>query len=169
MEGVETADATLRVETDRAVRAGRSRLRQVFENLLRNSVEHGPTGSRAKPGDSVEHGSTGSRAKPGDSVEHGSTGSRAKPGDSAEHAGEGVAVTVGDVDGGFYVADDGPGIPEIDRERVFEARYTTRDGGTGFGLEIVVAVADAHGWNVRVTDVAGGGPRFEFTGVDVLD
>ncbi|CDK39282.1 PAS domain-containing sensor histidine kinase [Halorubrum sp. AJ67] len=138
-EGVETADATLRVETDRAVRADRSRLRQVFENLARNSVEHGSTGSRTESGDSVEHGS------------------------------ESVTLTVGDLDGGFYVADDGPGIPEADRERVFDPGYTTSDGGTGFGLDIVEAVATAHGWDVRVTDADGGGARFEFTGVDVVD
>jgi PAS domain S-box-containing protein len=123
-EGVETAGATLRVETDRAVRADRSRLRQVFENLVRNAVEH---------------------------------------------AGEGVTVTVGDLDGGFYVADDGPGITEADREAVFEAGYTTNDGGTGFGLEIVEAVATAHGWDVRIAESESGGARFEFAGVDVLD
>ena len=38
---VRTANAGLRIETDRTVRADRSRLRQVFENLFRNSVEHG--------------------------------------------------------------------------------------------------------------------------------
>jgi PAS domain S-box-containing protein len=179
-EGVETAAASLRIETDRTIRADRSRLRQLVENLMRNSVEHGSTGSRAELGDSVEHGSTGSRAELGDSVEHGSTGSRAEPGDSVEHgrsrdgdavehAGEDVTVTVGDVEGGFYVADDGRGIPESDRETVFETGYTTSDDGTGFGLEIVEAVASAHGWDVRVTDAAGGGARFEFTGVDVLD
>ena len=164
-EGVETAAASLRIETDRTIRADRSRLRQLVENLMRNSVEHGSTGSRAELGDSVEHGSTGSRAEPGDSVEHG----RSRDGDAVEHAGEDVTVTVGDVEGGFYVADDGRGIPESDRETVFETGYTTSDDGTGFGLEIVEAVASAHGWDVRVTDAAGGGARFEFTGVDVLD
>ncbi|WP_435072859.1 two-component system sensor histidine kinase NtrB [Halorubrum sp. HHNYT27] len=122
--GVETAAASLRVETDRVVYADRSRLRQVFENLVRNAIEHG---------------------------------------------GEDVMVTVGDVTGGFYVVDDGPGIPKSDRESVFEPGFTTNDDGTGFGLEIIDAVASAHGWDVRVTGPAGGGARFEFTGVDVLD
>jgi len=40
-ESVETAAASLRIETDRAIRADRSRLRQLVENLMRNSVEHG--------------------------------------------------------------------------------------------------------------------------------
>jgi len=160
-EGVETADATLRVETDRAVRADRSRLRQVFENLVRNSVEHG----RPRDGDAVSRDDENSETE----FSNHSTSSRAEPGDSVEHAGEGVTVTVGDVDGGFYVADDGPGIPEADREAVFEAGYTTNDEGTGFGLEIVEAVAAAHGWDVEVTESESGGARFEFTGVDVLD
>jgi PAS domain S-box-containing protein len=175
-DGVETADATLRVDTDRAIRADRSRLRQVLENLVRNSVEHGSTGNRTPSGDSVEHG----RSRDGDAVSRDdensetefsnhSTGSRTEPGDAVEQAGEDVTITVGDVDGGFYVADDGPGIPEGEREAVFEAGYSTNDDGTGFGLEIVEAVAVAHGWDVRVTEGADGGARFEFTGVDVLE
>ncbi|TKX83579.1 HAMP domain-containing histidine kinase, partial [Halorubrum sp. SS5] len=38
--------------------------------------------------------------------------------------------------------------------------------GTGFGLSIVAQIADAHGWDVRVTDGADGGARFEVTGVE---
>ena len=85
---------------------------------------------------------------------------------AVEHGGSGVTVTIGDVDNGFYVADDGSGIPEPERERVFEPGYSTTDEGTGFGLNIVREVADAHGWDVRITDADGGGARFEFTGVD---
>jgi PAS domain S-box-containing protein len=118
---VDTADATLAVETDRVVRADPTRLRQLFENLIRNSVEHaGPT----------------------------------------------VTVTVGDCLGGFYVADDGPGIPEENRDQVFESGYSTAEDGTGFGLSIVKQIAGAHGWDVAVTDATDGGARFEFTGVE---
>ena len=123
-KGVQTASASLRIETDRAVYADRSRLRQVFENLVRNAIEHGR---------------------------------------------EDVTITIGDVDGGFYVADDGPGISAANREAVFEPGFTTADGGTGFGLEIIEAVASAHGWDVRVIEAADGGARFEFTGVEMLD
>jgi len=84
-----------------------------------------------------------------------------------DHAGPDVTVTVGDADDGFYVADDGPGIPEADREAVFEAGYSTAEGATGFGLSIVQQVTEAQGWTVRVTDSAPGGARFEITGVDV--
>ena len=45
-DGVATADATLQVETDGRIRADPGRFRQLMENLYRNSVEHGSTGSR---------------------------------------------------------------------------------------------------------------------------
>jgi len=77
-----------------------------------------------------------------------------------------VTVTVGAIDGrGFYVADDGPGIPEEDREDVLESGYTTSQDGTGFGLAIVSEIAEAHGWSVEVTESGAGGARFEITGV----
>jgi GAF domain-containing protein len=85
-----------------------------------------------------------------------------------DHGGDGVTITVGDTDGGFYVADDGPGIPPDDREGVFEKGYSTSETGTGFGLAIVAEVADAHGWSVAVTDSADGGAQFEVTGVDIV-
>jgi signal transduction histidine kinase len=74
-------------------------------------------------------------------------------------------VTVGDLDGGFYVEDDGPGVPEDDRESVFTAGYSTADDGTGFGLSIVKQVTDAHGWSIALTESGAGGARFEITGV----
>ena len=75
-------------------------------------------------------------------------------------------VTVGDLEDGFYVADNGPGIPAEHRETVFEPGYSTRDDGTGFGLAIVQDVADAHDWTVRVTESEMGGTRFEIRDVD---
>ncbi len=84
---------------------------------------------------------------------------------SLEHGADdgGVTVTVGALadSAGFYVADDGPGIPEAERESVFEEGYSTSASGTGFGLSIVEQIADAHGWAVRVTDGAEGGARIE--------
>ncbi|CCQ32856.1 PhoR protein [Halorhabdus tiamatea SARL4B] len=85
------------------------------------------------------------------------------------HAGADVAVTVGPLENGFFVADDGPGIPPDAVETVFEAGHSTEADGTGFGLAIVEAIAHAHGWTVTVTDREAGGARFEFTGVDVLE
>ncbi|WP_049935170.1 receiver/sensor box histidine kinase [Haloplanus natans] len=93
-------------------------------------------------------------------VEHGSTDSR--PGAEAGA----VTITVGGTESGFYVADDGPGIPESIREDVFEPGYTTAADGTGFGLDIVRTIAAAHGWRVAVVEGTTGGARFEFTTAD---
>jgi len=83
-----------------------------------------------------------------------------------EHAGDDVTVTVGLLDDGFFVADDGPGIPADERDQVFEYGYTTDRDGTGYGLPIVERIADAHGWSVRATESDGGGAQFEITGVE---
>ncbi|MFB6156289.1 MAG: GAF domain-containing protein [Haloferacaceae archaeon] len=84
---------------------------------------------------------------------------------AVDHGGSDVTVTVGDCEGGFYVEDDGPGIPPDRRDRVFEAGHSTAEDGTGFGLRIVDQIADAHGWDVRAVEGEAGGARFEITGV----
>jgi signal transduction histidine kinase len=95
------------------------------------------------------------------SAEHGSPGSQAQSDDAAEHAAP--VVTVGALpDGGFYVADDGPGIPPEKHDEVFNQGYTTETNGTGIGLAIVRRIADAHGWTVELTESETGGARFEF-------
>jgi signal transduction histidine kinase len=88
---------------------------------------------------------------------------------AVEHGGDDVTVSVGAMDDGFYVADTGPGIPEDDREDVFEAGYSTNEDGTGFGLRIVEQIASAHGWEITVTESEAGGARFEVTGVEFAD
>ncbi|MDS0219959.1 response regulator [Haloarcula sp. S1AR25-5A] len=99
-------------------------------------------------------------------VEHSATDSQSRT-DDGEHGVSGVTITISDVPGGFAVSDDGPGIPEADRETVFESGYSTAGDGTGFGLSIVSQIATAHGWTVTLTESDSGGARFEFTGVDV--
>jgi len=78
-----------------------------------------------------------------------------------EHCGDDVTVRVGDTEDGFYVADDGPGIPGADRDAVFDRGFTTSDAGTGYGLAIVTEIADAHGWSVTVGDSDLGGARLD--------
>ncbi|PSP28039.1 hybrid sensor histidine kinase/response regulator [Halobacteriales archaeon QH_2_65_14] len=87
---------------------------------------------------------------------------------AVEHGPDDVTVTVGILADGFYVADDGPGIPESERETVFDAGYSTTSG-TGFGLVIVETIATAHGWDVRVTESDDGGMRVELTGVEFVE
>jgi signal transduction histidine kinase len=139
-ETVPTADATLVTDSDSRLRADRNRLRQLLENLFRNSVEHGST-------------SPDSQA----------------PEDAVDRSGANITVTVGTTDAGFYVADDGSGIPEDERGRVFEAGDSTTRDGTGLGLSIVERIAEAHGWEIRVTEGPDGGARFEVTGVEFVE
>jgi len=73
---------------------------------------------------------------------------------------EQLTVRVGTVADGFYVEDDGPGVPADERDDIFEIGYTTAESGTGFGLAIVEEIAGAHGWTVAVTDGEQGGARF---------
>lgn len=79
-----------------------------------------------------------------------------------------LTVRVGalaDGDRGFYVEDDGRGVPAADRERVFEYGYTTAADGTGFGLAIIEEIVATHGWSVRLTEGDGGGTRLEIEGI----
>ncbi|MFU1779915.1 response regulator [Haloarcula japonica] len=137
-EVVDTGDAALVVDTDRKIQADMTRLKQLLENLLRNAVEHSATGSQIQSGGADDHG------------------------------GPDVTVTVSEIPGGFAISDNGPGIPEADRETVFESGYSTTTDGTGFGLSIVSQIATAHGWTVTLTESDTGGARFEFTDVDVV-
>jgi PAS domain S-box-containing protein len=119
----ETADATKAVEGPIPVRADEMALLRIFENLVRNALEHG---------------------------------------------GAAVTVTVGALPSGFYVEDDGPGIPAGDRQRVFEPGHTSKEDGTGIGLPSIRQIALAHGWETRLAENdTGGGARFEFTNVEI--
>lgn len=60
----------------------------------------------------------------------------------------------------FQVEDEGEGIAEEARGRLFDPFYTTRPEGSGLGLAIVKQTADAHGGWVEVDSVPGAGSRF---------
>lgn len=134
-ESVDGDGATLAVDSTlptAVVDPGRTS--RVFENLFRNSVEHGPTADS----DTSDQSTTG-----GPEIRIGATESA-----STE---------------GFYVADDGDGIDPNEREAVREPGYTTNQHGTGLGLAIVDQIADAHGWTLTITSSAAGGARIEVT------
>jgi PAS domain S-box-containing protein len=87
-----------------------------------------------------------------------------------EHGSDSVTVRIGRLsETGFYVEDDGPGVPEDIRDDVFEAGHTSERDGTGLGLAIVKRIAEAHGWEVSVTEGSDGGARFEFENVEFAD
>ncbi|TKX80337.1 PAS domain S-box protein [Halorubrum sp. SD626R] len=120
-ETVDTGQAALFNNIERSILADKSRLKQVFENLFRNAIEHG---------------------------------------------GSDVTVTVGELDDGFYIEDDGPGISSEEYDDIFEAGYSKSADGTGFGLSIVEEIIAAHDWQIRVTGGSDGGARFEVMDVE---
>jgi len=158
-QAVETGVATLAVAGDLpAVEADPDRLQRLFENLFRNAVEHGT--ASARPADGVEEGPPGAPASSGAASDARVTDADANADDTA------VSVRVGPTADGFFVADDGRGVPPAERDRVFEPGYTAAGDGTGLGLTIVDRIATAHGWTVGVAESDGGGARFEITGVE---
>ena len=87
---------------------------------------------------------------------------------AARHARTRVTYSASESDGRVRVAvcDDGAGVPDQDRDRIFERfvrldeARARDDGGSGLGLAIVREIVDSHGGNVRVEDADGGGARF---------
>ncbi|SIR84592.1 PAS domain S-box-containing protein [Haladaptatus litoreus] len=90
---------------------------------------------------------------------------------AVEHAGSETTVRVGEIADesvdaetddftGFYVEDDGDGIPPAEREAVFDHGHTTADGGSGLGLSIVKGISEAHDWTISADEGSDGGARF---------
>ncbi len=88
---------------------------------------------------------------------------------AARHAHQCVTIAVepGAEEWVVVIADDGPGIPPDDRDRIFErfARLdhnrSRSDGGTGLGLSIVSSIAARNNGNITIADSQGSGARFE--------
>lgn len=82
-----------------------------------------------------------------------------------QHGAQGLTLETGDTGHMMtvQVKDDGPGIPEGNRSRIFEPFFSTRrdDGGTGMGLGIVSAVLSAHGGSIRLHETGDDGTTFE--------
>lgn len=77
---------------------------------------------------------------------------------AVDHGGSDVAVTAGLTDDGFYVSDDGEGIPDEIRHQLFEQGFSTSEEKTGLGLTIVDQLAESHGWTLSL-DARQGGTR----------
>ncbi|WP_254764387.1 histidine kinase N-terminal 7TM domain-containing protein [Natrinema marinum] len=153
-ENVATGDDVLSIDGSAVVLADRARLLRLLENLFRNAVEHGST---SPPSHARE-----------DSIEHGRPTNHTGSTEETTEANPQLTVSVGVLGGnsvyGFYVADDGRGLP--DDEKIFEQGYTTNEDGTGFGLSIVEQIATAHNWTIDATESEDGGARFELAGVE---
>ncbi|WP_248515900.1 ATP-binding protein [Salinarchaeum laminariae] len=67
-----------------------------------------------------------------------------------QHGGEDVTVSVTHQDDTLVIEDDGPGVPDDQRDEIFDHGFTTNEDGTGFGLSIVREIVEAHGWQIRV-------------------
>jgi signal transduction histidine kinase len=80
---------------------------------------------------------------------------------------EAPEATLGGEQGGFRVTicDRGPGVPQSEREKIFEPFYQVKDpappGGAGLGLALVREIAARHGGQVRCLSREGGGACFE--------
>jgi len=58
------------------------------------------------------------------------------------------------------VGDDGPGIPDEDKERLFQPYFSTRKNGTGLGLAIADKIISEHGGSIRIKDNSPHGSIF---------
>ncbi|WP_302083966.1 sensor histidine kinase [Salinibaculum rarum] len=114
---IQSKEAELVIEDKALVEADANLLRELFENLFRNSIEHG---------------------------------------------GADVTITVGSQNDGFYIADDGEGIPEENRDKIFNTGFTTGEG-TGLGMTIITRVAEVHGWDISASESKEGGARFNIS------
>ncbi len=118
---INTQSASLTVRTNQELSADSTQLLQLFENIFRNSIEHGD---------------------------------------------DEINVYVESTSAGFFIADDGPGIPENQQEDIFEQGVTYSKEGTGQGLSIVSNVVEAHGWSISVSTSDHGGAKFDITEID---
>ncbi len=118
---LELTDANLTVVETMEFAADKKRLKNVFENLFRNSEDHSPDGKTVE-----------------------------------------IEVGLLDDSNGFYIEDNGPGVPDDHKEDIFKHGQTFSDDGTGLGLSIVHQICEAHGWNITIEDGESiGGARFE--------
>jgi two-component system, OmpR family, sensor kinase len=128
-------------------------LRQVVSNLMSNAMTHTPDGT---PIDiTIKSGTMGNGQRP-------APAGAAVPGDESPTGPNGEPAVI------LKVADQGPGLTDEQKERVFERFYRTdrarsrTAGGTGLGLAIVAAMISAHNGRVWVDSRPGKGATFGF-------
>ncbi len=145
-EAIPTANVEIRwrlPEEAVLVAVDRQMLRRVVVNLVRNAVQ---AIRDARPSPSEESG---------DVLGHVSVSARAEA--------DGARIEV---------EDDGPGIAEPMRDRIFDPYFTTKADGTGLGLAIVKKIVVEHGGEIEVTKSSSlGGARFvvHLPGLKILE
>ncbi len=80
-----------------------------------------------------------------------------------EH-GEASTIKIGKIENGFYIEDNGTGIPEDKRKKIFTVGYSDK-GDTGLGLALVEQIVIGHNWNISLVESSTGGARFEITNI----
>jgi len=141
---VETSDAPL-------VTGDEVGLRQVVSNLISNAMTHTPDGTAIDI--TIRSGAMGNGQRP-------APAGAVRPGDASPIGGSSEPAVI------LEVADQGPGLNDDQKERVFERFYRTdrarsrRAGGTGLGLAIVAAMISAHDGLVWVDSQPGQGATF---------
>jgi len=90
-------------------------------------------------------------------------GAQATPPAEPDGGGDIVIATAHDSTNGVVritIADNGPGIPAADREKLFMPYYSTKQRGSGLGLAIVRRIVAEHGGSIEVGDNEPRGTRF---------
>jgi PAS domain S-box-containing protein len=148
-------DATVIVDApDDLWLTGNHVLEAALEEAIENAVEHGSTDSHPQTrGNAVEHGSTSSRSQAcGNATEHG--GEQPTVRLDAEARYERVAL---------IVSDDGPGIPDHERDVLESGGESDLHHGSGLGLWVMQWVVTSLGGDVTITDGEDGGTTVTFT------
>lgn len=147
-EGLDPAGGRLRLDLAEElppVRADAVALRRIVENLVRNGLEALEDGGEVVVSTATAVADAGPGAAGGD---------LRAAGQAVDDAARSVRIAV---------RDTGPGLTEQERDRVFEAFYTTRPDGTGLGLSIVRRLVNDLDGRLQLESELGRGSRFVVT------
>lgn len=153
-EQVPTSMARLQIESNCTILADKIALERILVNIFTNAVEHGIPDDAPR----TRHRNLEYSSSPGEVV---STAlSHCEDPDYAD-----LVVTIGALENGFFVEDDGQGFPQSFDESSIEPGDSGSDDSASLGLDLVKWFATAQGWSVTATCGCDGGARFEFTDV----